>query len=126
MNIQAKLLRGVDGNYLIMVVSGLVHINGVQRVLNRVIEASRQLLDCKVLLDFQDCTFRVQSSEFTTLGKEFDFSEWPHNNKIVLVSTTSIEHCQQLALLRDALASNRIRVAAFPDTKEAINWLSNA
>ena len=125
MNVQMKLLRGVDGNHLILIVSGLVHVNGVQLVLERVINASRELLDCNVLLDFQDSTLRVLPSEFATLVKEFDFSGWPHNNTVVLVSKTSSEQYQQIAILAEGLASNRIKVAAFPDIKEAVNWLSN-
>jgi hypothetical protein len=125
MNVQMKRLRRADGNHLILIVSGLVHFNGVQLVLDRMIEASRQLLDCKVLLDFQDCTLRVLPSEFATLIKDFDFSGWPYNNTVVFVSKMGSEQYQQIAILAEGLASNRIRVAAFPNIKEAVDWLSN-
>lgn len=60
MNYQFKVLRGLDrGDYVIMLAHGAVDIAGFEQILDKVIDESGPLLDCKVLVDFQDSIFSV-------------------------------------------------------------------
>ncbi len=66
MNHQIKVLRGLDrGDYIIMITRGAVDITGFEQILDKVIDATGPLLDCKILVDFQDSIFQFLPSDIT-------------------------------------------------------------
>ena len=64
MSYQLKVLTGLDrGNFAIVITRGAVDFTGFERIFDQVIDATRTLLDCKVLLDFQDSTLQFLPSD---------------------------------------------------------------
>jgi hypothetical protein len=127
MNYQVKVLRGLDrGDYVIMLARGGVDIAGLEQILARVTDESRHLLDCKVLVDFQDSVFQFLPSEITEFLARFDTKRWPHDNKIAFISSPEGEQYRDLAMLGECLLKMKLEVGVFYDMREAIDWLSSA
>jgi len=101
-----------------------VNVQGLKHIFDKVIEETRALLDCKVLIDLQDSTFQLFASDVIELIDGIDSEGWPYNNKVALVSPAEIRQYQQLAMLGEGLMNRSLKVAVFGDTKEAISWLS--
>jgi hypothetical protein len=126
MNLQIKTLLAVaNGNYVIAIVRGSVGIVGVRVLLDKLIEATQSVLDGKVLVDLQDAMFQLPASDFGQFIDKFDFTQWPHNNKVALISVAKGEQFQQLATLSESLAKQSLKIRVFYDSKEALNWLSD-
>lgn len=124
MNFQIKTFSLDRGNHIIAITNGLVDIESLKHVFSRVIEETKPLLDCKVLVDLQDSIFKLLPSDIAEFLDRFDFDAWPHNNKVALVSAPGKEQFQQLALLGKGLLKRGLKVVVFYDMKEAISWLS--
>jgi hypothetical protein len=127
MNYQFKVLRGLDrGNYVIMLVRGAVDIAGFDQVLHKVIDESRPLLGCKVLVDFQDAVFQFLPLDIAEFLVGLDPKEWPHDNKIALICAPEGEQFRDLATLGEGLLKMKLKVSVFYNTREAIDWLSGS
>ena len=64
MEVQIKTFSGLaHGNHVIVMTRGIVAIGGCSYILDKVAEATRPLLDCMVLIDFQDSTFQFLPSD---------------------------------------------------------------
>jgi hypothetical protein len=127
MNYQIKVLRGLDqGNFAIIITRGHVDLAGFEYILDRVIDATQTLLDCKVLIDFQDATFHFLPADVAKFLARFEFSKWPHSNRIALVSSSDMLQYRQLGGLRDNLVEMKLEVGVFHDTRVAIDWLSGS
>jgi hypothetical protein len=125
MDFQMKIVRVLQrGNHVIAITRGPVDIDGFKYLFDKVIEETRPLLDCKVLIDFQDSKFKLLHSDAAEFVDSIDLHSWPHNNKVALVSSPEIEQYRQLAMLGDGLTKRTVKIAVFYDTKEAIGWLS--
>ncbi len=125
MDFQMKIVRVLQrGNHVIAITRGPVDIDGFKYLFDKVIEETRPLLDCKVLIDFQDSEFKLLLSDAAEFVDSIDLHSWPHNNKVALVSSPEIEQHRQLAMLGDGLTKRTVKIAVFYDTKEAISWLS--
>jgi hypothetical protein len=125
MNYRIKVLRGLDrGNFAIIITRGQVDLAGFERILDEVIDSTRTLLDCKVLLDFQDSTLEFLPSDVANFLVRFDFEKWPHSNKIALVSSPEMQQFGQLACLADGLVRMKLEVGSFYNTRDAIDWLA--
>jgi hypothetical protein len=126
MDFQMKVVRVLQrGNHVIAITRGPVDIDGFKYLFDKVIEETRPLLDCKVLIDFQDSKFKLLPSDAAEFVDSIDLHSWPHNNKVALVSSPEIEQYRQLAMLGDGLTKRTVKIAVFYDTKEAIGWLSD-
>ncbi len=126
MDFQMKIVRVLQrGNHVIAITRGPVDIDGFKYLFDKVIEETRPLLDCKVLIDFQDSKFKLLPSDAAEFVDSIDLHSWPHNNKVALVSSPEIEQYRQLAMLGDGLTKRTVKIAVFYDTKEAIGWLSD-
>jgi hypothetical protein len=126
MDFQMKIVRVLQrGNHVIVITRGPVDIDGFKYLFDKVIEETRPLLDCKVLIDFQDSKFKLLPSDAAEFVDSIDLHSWPHNNKVALVSSPEIEQYRQLAMLGDGLTKRTVKIAVFYDTKEAIGWLSD-
>jgi hypothetical protein len=125
MNYRIKVLRGLDrGNFAIIITRGQVDLAGFERILDEVLDSTRTLLDCKVLLDFQDSTLEFLPSDVANFLVRFEFEEWPHSNKIALVSSPEMQQFGQLACLADGLVRMKLEVGSFYNTRDAIDWLA--
>lgn len=125
MNYQFKVLRGLDrGDYVIMLVRGAVDIAGFEQILDKVIDESGPLPDCKVLVDFQDSIVQFLPSDIAEFFVRFDPKRWPHNNKIAFISAPEGEQFRDLAMLGEGFFKMKLEVGVFYNTREAIDWLS--
>jgi hypothetical protein len=125
MNYQIKVLRGLDrGDYVIVLARGAVDITGFEQILNKVIDESGPLLNCKVLVDFQDSIFRFLPSDITEFLLTFDLKRWPSSNKIAFICSPDGEQYRDLVLLGEGLVKMKFEVGVFYEMREAIDWLS--
>ena len=125
MDCQIKLLRGLDqGNFAIIITRGLVDLAGFEYVLDAVIDQTRSLLDCKVLIDFQDSILHFRPPDVANFLASFHFEKWPHNHRIALVSSQDPLQYRRLGHLAGGLATMKLEVRPFCDTREAIDWLT--
>ena len=54
MDFQIKTFLGLEqGNHVIAIIGGAVAVQGLNQIFNKVIDETRPLLDCKILIDFQ-------------------------------------------------------------------------
>jgi hypothetical protein len=123
MNYQIKVLRGLDrGDYVIMLARGGVDIAGFEQILDRVMDESRPLTGCKVLVDFQDATFHFLPSDITEVLDRFDLKGWPPSNKIAFICAP--EQSRDLVLLGEGFLTMKLKAGVFYEMREAIDWLS--
>lgn len=106
-----------------MITRGAVDITGFKQILDKVIDATGPLLDCKILVDFQDSIFQFLPSDITEFLARFDSKRWPHNNKIAFISSPKREQYRGLAMLGEGLVKMKLEVGIFYEMREAIDWL---
>ena len=54
MDFQIKTFLGLEqGNHVMAIIDGAVAVQGLNQIFNKVIDETRPLLDCKILIDFQ-------------------------------------------------------------------------
>jgi hypothetical protein len=125
MNYQTKVLRGLDrGDYVIVIVRGAVHITGFEQILDELIHTTEPLLDCKILVDFQDCVLRLLPSDVSEFLARFEPKRWPHNNKIAFICSAEREQYRDLVMLGEGLLKMNFELGVFYDMREGIDWLS--
>jgi hypothetical protein len=67
MDIQIKTFLGLQrGNHVIAIIGGAVAVQGLNQIFNKVIDETRQLLDCKILIDFQDSILKILPLDIRT------------------------------------------------------------
>jgi hypothetical protein len=126
MSYQIKVLRGLDrGDYVIILARGAVDIAGFEQILDKLIDASESLLDCKVLVDFQDCKFTFLPPDTTEFLVWLELKRWPHNCRIAFISAPDEEQYRHLAILGEGLLKINLQVGVFYEMREAIDWLSS-
>jgi hypothetical protein len=126
MKVQIKTFLGIDrGNHVIAIADGVVDINGFGYIFDRLIEATRALLDCKILVDFQDSSFKILPADVTAFVGTFECESWPHNNKVALVCSADTAQYRQLIMLGEGLLKLNLKAGIFYDSKEAISWLAD-
>jgi hypothetical protein len=114
MNYQIKVLRGLDeGDYIIVVAHGSVDITGFEQILDELIPAAKPLLDCKILVDFQDSVFRLLHSDVIEFLARFEPKRWPHNNKIAFICSPEREQYMGLGMVGDGLLKMKLRSEYF-------------
>jgi hypothetical protein len=125
MNYQFKVLRGLDrGDYVIMLARGAVDIGGFEQILDKVIDESGPLLDCKVLVDFQDSIFQFSPPDIAEFLARFDPKRWPHSSKIAFISSPEGDQFRSLAMLGEGLLKMKFEAGVFYELREGIDWLS--
>src|SRR5262245_31477984 len=64
MDLQIKLFSGLDrGNHVIIITRGSVDIDGFREIFRNVVNTTRSLLDCRVLIDLQDATYNLETGD---------------------------------------------------------------
>jgi hypothetical protein len=126
MKIQLKLLLWPEaGNHVVMIVRGQIYAAGFDQIAREINRVCNPLPNCKVIIDLQDATYRLESEEIQTLVDRFKPNQWPDAHKIALVASSEIEQYDQLSTLRYALANHGLKVAVFRDAKAATRWLAD-
>jgi hypothetical protein len=124
MDLQIKLFSGLDrGNHVIVITRGLVDLEGLRQIFRNIVDTTRSLLDCRVLVDLQDATYCLEPGDIHDFAVHLRPEFWPPTNRVALVSVPEPQDYRQLCLLSTFLSNRRIRNAVFQDTKSALSWL---
>jgi hypothetical protein len=124
MDLQIKLFSGLDrGNHVIVITRGLVDLDGLRQIFRNIVDTTRALLDCRVLVDLQDATYCLEPGDIHDFAVNLRPEFWPPTNRVALVSVPEPQDYRQLCLLSTFLSNRRIRNAVFQDTKSALSWL---
>ena len=126
MNFKIKTFLGLErGNHVIAIISGTVAFQEIKHIFWKVADETRPLLDCKVLVDFQEVALEILPSDVAQLVKSIDRETWPRNNKVALVAAQKSEQYGQLAMLSEEFRKQDFDVGVFYSSKEAVSWLSD-
>jgi hypothetical protein len=127
MDLQIKLFSGLDmGNYVIIITRGSIDIEGFREIFRNVVNTTRSLLDCKVLIDLQEATYRLEPADILAFAENLRPEFWPPTNRVALVSVPDPQEHRQLCVLSTLLSNRVIKNAVFKDTKAALSWLVEA
>ena len=127
MDLQMKLFSGLDkGNYVIIITRGSIDIEGFREIFRNVVNTTRSLVDCKVLIDLQEATYRLEPADILAFAENLGPEFWPPTNKVALVSVSDQQEHRQLCVLSTFLSNRVIKNAVFKDTKTALSWLVEA
>ena len=127
MDLQMKLFSGLDkGNYVIIITRGSIDIEGFREIFRNVVNTTRSLVDCKVLIDLQEATYRLEPADILAFAENLRPEFWPPTNKVALVSVSDQQEHRQLCVLSTFLSNRVIKNAVFKDTKTALSWLVEA
>jgi hypothetical protein len=125
MDLQIKLFSGLDrGNHVIVITRGSVDIDGFREIFRNVVNTTRSLLDCRVLIDLQDATYNLEPGDIRAFAENLRPEYWPSTNRVALVSESDPQDYSQLCVLSTYLSNRAIKNAVFKDTKTAVNWLA--
>src|SRR5262245_6496191 len=70
MDLQIKLFSGLDrGNHVIIITRGSVDIDGFREIFRNVVNTTRSLLDCKVLIDLQDASYNLKPGDIRAFAE---------------------------------------------------------
>jgi hypothetical protein len=124
MDLNVKLLRSSEGrNHLIIISSGLINAEGLERIFRQVAEIIQDQFNCTVLIDFERASLRIEPKDIDEvvhgLGPDLRLG----NVKIALVSSAEIDESEQVKALSDSLCREDLKAAVFDNEKEAIIWL---
>jgi hypothetical protein len=118
---------GLDrGNHVIIITRGPVDIDGFREIFRNVVNATRSLLYCKVLIDFQEASCQLEPGDIHAFAENLRPEYWPPTNKVALVSESDPHDYRQLCVLSAFLPNREIKNAVFEGTRAAVNWLADA
>ena len=125
MKFQIKLFRWPDrGNHVIIIARGFINTDGLEQIFRNVAETTQSLVDCKVLIDLLDATYRFEAADINAFVSRLSSDSFPNNSKIALVSAREIEPYDQLHRLSTCLSPLGLKIAAFYDSNMAVDWLA--
>jgi hypothetical protein len=126
MNFQIKLFTWPNrGNHVIIIARGPIDISGFKQMFRKIEEMTRALPDCKVLIDLVDTSFELGPADADVFASLVTPESVPPTVKIAMVGTPEVEQYEKLWTLVDGLSNQGLKVAAFYDSKIAINWLAD-
>ena len=122
MDLQIKLLQWEDReHYLIVIGRGELNRESLKELFHKLTEAIRTNQDCKILVDLQDVTTVMSSSNIDALLDESKVSFV--KNTIVFVCPEESRQYFLLIALSTSLTKLGHNVAVFSDAKTATDWL---
>ena len=125
MDFQVKLFNWQDqGNHLIILARGVIDSEAFRLLFEEIEAATRDLSECKVLIDLSDSACRIECAEIQGLVARLSLNGWPLNNKVAFVSASDIADYHRLFFLRTELAAHHLAVGVFRNSKVAIDWLA--
>ena len=121
-----KLFHWPDaGNHVVMIVRGHIDVSGFEQIAQEAAKVCRPLAHCKVIIDLQDGTYRLELEHIHAFVRGLKPDVWPVAHRIALVSSSELNDYDQLLLLRNVLSKHGCNVAAFRDPKVATSWLAD-
>ncbi len=124
MDLNVKLLQSPEGaNHLLIITGGIIDAEGLTQIFRQVAETIERLFNCKVLIDFEKASLRLENSAIDQLVNELGPDLRLGNVKIALVSPTETAGHDQFKVLSNALITQDLKTAVFDNTKEAVAWL---
>lgn len=127
MNYQVDVFcRQNNGNYLDIVGRGLMDRQAFLRLMQVIGELTKPLSDCKVLLDLQEITCDLGLEDLVELKAELSSFPWTAVGKLKLamVTTPHPEQYHGLRQLTLPVSQLGVDVAAFCESRRAIEWLA--
>ena len=127
MNYQVNLFcRQDNGNCLDIVVSGCFDRPAFLRLMHAIVEITKSLSECKILLDFQDITCDLGLEDLVELKAELSIFPWTAVGKLKLamVTTPHPEQYHGLRQLTLPVSQLGVDVAVFDEEKRALAWLA--
>ena len=126
MDLNVKLLQSPGGrNHLIIISSGLMDAEGLERIFRQVAEIIQRQFNCTVLIDFEKASLRIEPKDIDALVHGLGPDLRLGNIKIALVSSAQIDDSEQLKVLSESLCREDLKAVVFDNAKEAITWLVN-
>jgi hypothetical protein len=120
MDFQIKLFSWPDrGNHLIMITRGVIDIKGFEQIFREVVTATQPLHDCKVVVDLQDTTCNLESTDIQA------FVDGAQPDLVAIVAPQEIDQYDHLFALTSGLAKRGLKIAVFYDSKPAVTWLAD-
>jgi len=126
MNHQLKLFYWQNnGNCLVIVARGLINRDSFLRLMDEVVDLTRPLNPCKILIDVQDTTCDLGLDELVDLKCALASFPWTDgsNLKLALVTPRHQEQFGLLRLLRLPNSALGVDVGVFYEEKRANDWL---
>ena len=125
MNCQMNLLSWPrSGSHLIAITRGLVGTQEFNEIFAQVAQMTRPLVDCKVLIDLEDASYRLEPADIRCIISELQPELWPQNIKIALITAATTTQYDQLLTLSSYLSKLGFKTGVFSGMKVAVNWLS--
>jgi hypothetical protein len=125
MDLQIKLLSRLDSdNHVIIITRGLIDIEGFREIFCNVVNTTRSLSDCRVLIDLQNSTYKLELGDIRAFADKLKSEYWAPTNRLALVSEPDPKDYSQLCVLSAFLSNRAIRNAVFKDTRAAVSWLT--
>ena len=126
MEANVKLLESPDGkNHLIIIVAGMVDVEGLEQIFRQVAETIQRLFNCKVLIDFEKASLNLQTGTIDALANKLGPNLRLGNIKIALVKPGETGESEQVTVLSESLCREDLTAAVFDNAKEAVGWLVN-
>ena len=107
-----------------MIARGLLDVSGFEAIFREIAETTQSLVSCKVLIDLQEATYRLEPPRIDAFVNGLRFDLWPQNNKVALVAGPEISLSDQLFILSNNLSNRGLKVAVFHNSKDAVIWLA--
>src|SRR5262249_31488367 len=103
---------------------GSVVIDGFREIFRNVVNKTRSLLDCRVLIDLQDTTYNMEPGDIRDFADNWRPEDCPPFSRVALDSESDQQDYSQLCVLSSFLSNLAIKHAVFKDTRTAVNWLA--
>jgi hypothetical protein len=124
MDFNVKLLESPDGrNHLIIISSGLIDAEGLERIFRQVAEIIQHQFNCTVLIDFERASLRIEPKDIDEVVHRLGPDLRLGNIKIALVSPGETGEPEQVKVLSESLCREDLTTAMFDNAKEAVSWL---
>jgi hypothetical protein len=115
-----------NGSCLIIIARGDMDKTGFLRIFREIVEVTKPLKGCKVLLDFQDSNCDFGPDDLADIHDELTNhpSAAFSNLKLAMVTIRLPEQFDRLRLLIAPLSQLGIDVSVFYEEKSGIDWLA--
>ena len=126
MRIQTKVFSWPDQeDHVFILARGLLNASGLEQIFNEVAVTTGQYFHCKVLIDLIDTNCLLENGVIDTLFHDARPELAPQKCVIALVAPPEDDSFSQLAAVSTSLVDRGCRIAAFRNTKSAVEWLAN-
>jgi len=108
-----------------MMTQGRLHRRDILRIVKEIVEATKPLEGCKILIDFQNTTCDFGRDDLARLKVELaSYRQTAVGNMRLAIVTARIpEQYDRLSLLKAPVSQLGIDVGVFYEEKWAIDWL---